>query len=152
MIERLIIENFRSIKSADVNFGKLNAIIGPNNSGKSNILRALNLLLGDRYTTADRFDDNDFYNHDKRNAIKMQVIFTKPLQSNSKVWGFSISFDGNECEYGPLNEALEVIDYGYGPAKVKNEMKDEVRLMFLGVNRLASQQVRTSQWLSLIHI
>jgi predicted ATP-dependent endonuclease of OLD family len=40
-LERLVIENYRSIERLDLALGALNALLGPNNSGKSNILRAL---------------------------------------------------------------------------------------------------------------
>ncbi len=146
MITQLDIENFRSIKSASIKFNKINAVIGPNNAGKSNILRAIDLLLGDKYVTEGSFQDSDFYKHNKENTIRMRIRFDEPLQSNWNVYGFSLDFDGNECIYSPINMAGEVIDYGYGPSRVKNEMKDEVRLMLLGVNRLASQQIKTSQW------
>ena len=52
------VQNFRSIVGAPlrIDFGHLTAIVGPNNSGKSNILRALNLFFtgkveGAAYTT-----------------------------------------------------------------------------------------------------
>lgn len=52
------VQNFRSIVGTPLRmeFGKLTAIVGPNNSGKSNILRALNLFFtgeveGAPYTT-----------------------------------------------------------------------------------------------------
>lgn len=45
-VDRLHIENFKSIKNLDVKFNKINAIVGPNNAGKSNIMRALYIVLG----------------------------------------------------------------------------------------------------------
>ena len=41
MIDRLIIDNFKSIKHADVKLQKINLLIGPNNSGKSNFLKSV---------------------------------------------------------------------------------------------------------------
>ncbi len=46
-IKRIRIENYRSIKACDFEPSSLCAFIGPNNSGKSNILRAINLVLGE---------------------------------------------------------------------------------------------------------
>ena len=43
-IENLQILNFKSFKELDFSFHKINIILGPNNSGKSNILRLLSLL------------------------------------------------------------------------------------------------------------
>ena len=49
MIKELIIKNFRSIEDLTINLGVINFFIGPNNSGKSNIMKALSLCLGDTY-------------------------------------------------------------------------------------------------------
>lgn len=39
-IRRVCIENYRSIENLDFEFSSVNALVGANNSGKSNILRA----------------------------------------------------------------------------------------------------------------
>lgn len=39
MIERIVVDNFKSIQHADVKLQKVNLLIGPNNSGKSNFLK-----------------------------------------------------------------------------------------------------------------
>ncbi len=64
-LSRLYIENYRSIKKIDLKFeqGK-NVIVGRNNSGKSNILKAIDLLLGEyspTYNKSDNICENDFY-------------------------------------------------------------------------------------------
>lgn len=51
-IRRLQIYKYRSIKNLDVVLGDITAFVGANNAGKTNILSALNLLLGSRYPTA----------------------------------------------------------------------------------------------------
>ena len=50
-IENLQILNFKSFKELDFSFHKINIILGPNNSGKSNILRLL-LLLKQTFTSS----------------------------------------------------------------------------------------------------
>ena len=44
-ISRVQIENYRNIKHIDIKLGKIVALIGENNSGKSNFLRALSIPL-----------------------------------------------------------------------------------------------------------
>ena len=61
-IKEVEIENFRSIfkEKIELEFGDLTSIVGPNNSGKSNILRALQLFFtgmveGKQYSSAHDF-------------------------------------------------------------------------------------------------
>ena len=46
MIDRIIIENFKSLRRVDLSLGRLNLFIGTNASGKSNFLDALRILQG----------------------------------------------------------------------------------------------------------
>jgi putative ATP-dependent endonuclease of the OLD family len=47
-VSRLFIENFRSIERLDLSFRPgVNILVGRNNAGKSNIIRALDVLLGE---------------------------------------------------------------------------------------------------------
>lgn len=46
MIERITIENFKSLKQVDLKLGRLNLFVGANASGKSNLFDALQLVWG----------------------------------------------------------------------------------------------------------
>src|SRR5688572_24180085 len=46
MITRLLVKNYKSLKSMDLRLRPLSVFVGPNNSGKSNILDAILLLSG----------------------------------------------------------------------------------------------------------
>lgn len=46
MIERLVVENFKSLRRVDLRLGRFNLLIGANASGKSNFLDALRVLQG----------------------------------------------------------------------------------------------------------
>ena len=50
-IARVRIENYRSIKQLDFSPNNYCALIGENNAGKSNILKAINLVLGETWPT-----------------------------------------------------------------------------------------------------
>ena len=58
MIERIIIENFKSLRSVDLSLGRLNLFIGTNASGKSNFLDALRTLqgIGNGFTISEVLD------------------------------------------------------------------------------------------------
>jgi len=61
-IARLTIENFRGIKSADLQFPPQCVLVGDNNTGKSTILEAIDLVLGpDRLSRRPPVNEHDFY-------------------------------------------------------------------------------------------
>ena len=61
-ISRLKIRNFRGIKSADLLFPDHVVLIGDNNTGKSTVLEAIDLVLGpDRLGRRAPIDEHDFY-------------------------------------------------------------------------------------------
>jgi len=44
MLTHLTLRNFRAFKAQQFNFSRINVLVGPNNSGKSSVLSAINLL------------------------------------------------------------------------------------------------------------
>lgn len=61
-IRRLKIENFRGIKAAELLFPDHVVLIGDNNTGKSTVLEAIDLVLGpDRLNQRSPIDEHDFY-------------------------------------------------------------------------------------------
>jgi predicted ATP-dependent endonuclease of OLD family len=70
-LSRIYIENFRSIQKLDLSFIKgKNIIIGRNNAGKSNIIKAIDLLLGESspdYFKSENITDSDFFTAEGKN-------------------------------------------------------------------------------------
>ena len=61
-ISHLEIENFRGIKTARILLSKHSVLIGDNNTGKTTILEAIDLVLGpDRLNRTPPIDEHDFY-------------------------------------------------------------------------------------------
>ena len=63
-ITKLIIKNFRSIDAEGIEIifdTNLTALIGKNNVGKSNILAAIDIILGGYWPTENRFQIDDFH-------------------------------------------------------------------------------------------
>lgn len=56
MLQQLTLENFKGLKSAKVDFGRITVLIGPNGTGKSSISQALMLLRQSRGAVALRTD------------------------------------------------------------------------------------------------
>jgi len=69
MIERIAIQNFKSLKTLDLKLGRLNLFIGTNASGKSNFFDALRVLQGIGY---------GFTIH--------EILDGKPKSAASEVW------------------------------------------------------------------
>lgn len=65
-LSNIHIKNYRSIKKLNLKLFKgKNVIVGKNNAGKSNIIKAINLILGENsptYAKAENITENDFYN------------------------------------------------------------------------------------------
>jgi predicted ATPase len=78
-IKRVHIENFRSIRSLDFEPGPYCVLIGENNAGKSNILRALNLALGETWPSERSFSEEDFHDQDTSKDIVIQVFFDETI-------------------------------------------------------------------------
>jgi energy-coupling factor transporter ATP-binding protein EcfA2 len=69
VIERIVVENFKSLKKVDLKLGALNLFIGTNASGKSNFFDALRVLqgIGNGFTIS-------------------EVLDGKPKSATSEVW------------------------------------------------------------------
>lgn len=80
-IIKLKIENFRGIRSSELTLQDQCVIVGDNNTGKSTILEAIDLVLGpERLSKFPVIDEHDFFagqyigNSDSEIAIKIEVI------------------------------------------------------------------------------
>jgi len=85
-IYRLIINNFRSIKYLDFKPGKTNLFIGGNNSGKTNILQALDFVLNPYKNWHEGIvTEYDFYN---RNTEEKGILIngTECTGINIEIW------------------------------------------------------------------
>ncbi|TKH00548.1 DUF2813 domain-containing protein, partial [Peribacillus simplex] len=61
-ISRIKIKNFRNIHEVDINLSHKQIIIGENNVGKTNLLRAIQIILDPTLSDEDRFLlDTDFF-------------------------------------------------------------------------------------------
>jgi energy-coupling factor transporter ATP-binding protein EcfA2 len=69
VIERIVVENFKSLKKVDLKLGALNLFIGTNASGKSNFFDALRVLqgIGNGFTIS-------------------EILDGKPKSATSEVW------------------------------------------------------------------
>jgi len=107
MIKQLIINNFKSIKKAKLNFSKgVNIIFGVPNKGKTNIIRALEFLIKNK----SKKNDIPFFARNKEllfvsaklfdgNVIKLSKTIVVDKEENRKVKQGSSSYYLNKKKY-----------------------------------------------------
>lgn len=70
-IGKITIENYRSISNLEIDFSGLTPLVGPNNVGKSTILKAIDIF----FEASPRVVKDDFYLHDPNNKISIMIDF-----------------------------------------------------------------------------
>lgn len=117
----MTIKNFRSIGSDGIEISfdsSLTALIGKNNVGKSNILAAIDYILGGYWAYEKDFTLEDFYQKNINNDIEICVYFNEPLEYKTtiegwfehkvKVYGFKLEYktykrDTEDAKAGELH-------------------------------------------------
>ncbi len=74
-ISKIRIENFRSIQSIELNIPQICALVGPNNSGKSNILKAIQRVLERDWLSVNSFTEDDVFNRDAAKDTSISITF-----------------------------------------------------------------------------
>ncbi len=78
-ISKLTIENYRSIKKLEVDLPNVCALVGPNNAGKSNILSAIQRVIGRDWVNVSLFDENDIYGRNPESDVKIILSIDPPI-------------------------------------------------------------------------
>ena len=102
MLDRIVVDNFKSLRRVDLRLGRLNLLIGANASGKSNFLDALRVLqgIGNGFTVGEIFDG-------------------KPRSATSAVWEGIRGGSAGACFAG---ERRETEDQDAPPAPGSDEI------------------------------
>lgn len=80
-LKKVTIEGFRSINGKiELDLEQINAFIGPNNSGKSNILLAIYRVLGRDWVTKNSFLESDVHNENYNTDIVIDFEFEQPVK------------------------------------------------------------------------
>lgn len=128
------ISNFRSIGSLDFTPNpKLNAFIGCNSVGKSNIFDAINFVLGYYYPTPNSILKEDRYKGEENRKIEIKIDF-----EDGKYLEFSESwFDYRGNEKNGLN-----LTGGY----CKSESRDRYCSAYVGIERKITDFMPSNKW------
>lgn len=129
------IENWRSIKCAEFRPSDVTVLVGSNNAGKTNILSAINFVLGERWPMPANLLDNDFYAGDRSRDIKITLYLDHPTYSK-------IEFDLSRAQYN-----LQAYDRsGLAVRGFNNAMRESIAFAYVDAARSFDKQFSLSRW------
>ena len=175
-ISRLHIEQFRSIKVLDFAPHDYCALIGENNAGKSNVLKAINLALGETWPTDRTFTEEDFNGYDTSKDILIQIYFDETVEEwrngcKCEIAGIElrgkaykrrvgtkpagtittsytcIDAKGKTCQY-PASPYEKGKQYTgqYYELKVSKELREKIPFIYVDVMRDYNRQDPSNRW------
>lgn len=109
----LKVQNYRSIQSMAIKIPQVCALVGPNNSGKSNILRALKRVLEKNWVKVDSFNEDEVYGRIPDNDIQISVQLEPPVQyekNRQKVEIHGIGYRWTRYKIGPSKGKRRLVD------------------------------------------
>lgn len=80
-IKQVKIKNYKSIKNLTIEFNELFGLVGGNSSGKSNILKAINFVLGESWPMVDKLSIKDYYCENNENHIVIEIYFDSLVET-----------------------------------------------------------------------
>ncbi|WP_421119837.1 ATP-dependent nuclease [Aquihabitans daechungensis] len=150
-ITKLKIKGYRSIDEwVTIRFPRADplVLVGENNAGKSNVLRAMDLLIGDRWPNNYQPEDHEFYGRSSEGAEIKIIAFVEGIQCGTcdgQIQELHWTFDSDEGRSPSY--------YCQGPCGhtwIKGPMRESLVCMSVGVNRdLAYQLSYNSKWTTL---
>ncbi len=87
------IRNYKSIKELEFSFPEsgILVLVGENNAGKSNIIRAIETICGESWYGKDKMEDHDYYLRKKENKLEIDLDFSNghlvEFRQPSEKWG-----------------------------------------------------------------
>lgn len=89
IVKRIHIKNFRCIEEATIEINPFTILVGKNGSGKSSVLKALEIF----YQPNADYNEEDFYNRDTSRQIEITVYFGDLNESESRLFGSHVDGD-----------------------------------------------------------
>jgi putative ATP-dependent endonuclease of OLD family len=143
-LQKVKIKHFRSIEDVDIYFPEKTPIVlfGPNNAGKSNILHAIEILLGERWPGSYEFQDSDYYFRDKDGYphIELYAAFDENIYEGN--------FNSDPSRYLAFKTNIEKGDHAFIYLKdsnrkmyVKKEDREKCQLILIDATRDMTRQL-----------
>ncbi len=147
MIKSIHIKNFRSIKEIYIEPKSLCAILGANSAGKTNILKAIDLVLGEGWATKAKVAKELFYDTSK--PIEIKLGFSESIRHNTGRLGIvEIDFITlNMKMYPEFHCEVRLVNSITGNEYYLNEeFKRNCHFIYIPSNRDLGGQLRVSNW------
>ena len=90
--------NWRSIRELSFSAGRITALVGANNAGKTAILSALNFLMGAKWPQSRSLDDSDIYGRSRKAGMCIHVWFDPETDGLFSAWyQYAPEGEGETC-------------------------------------------------------
>lgn len=142
MISYIHIKNFRSIRDIEILPENLCALIGANSVGKSNILKAIDLVLGEGWTTKAKVARELF--KDPNKPIEIEIAF-----KNAITYSYS---NGREVEAEGVKLEMTLFPLECRVTSTPNDrylsddFKKKCHFIYIPSNRDLGDQMKVSHW------
>lgn len=135
-LSKIKIQNYRSIKEIEFDFPEsgILVLVGENNAGKSNIIRAIDLICGESWIGKEKLEEHDYYLRNKANNIKIDLFFDNKssvhFNPDNGKWGVSYFSDWEQYNKMPFG----------------NSIKDDYPSTYLGADRTLDKHLSFYDW------
>ena len=129
VIERIVIENFKSLRKIDLSLGRMNLFIGTNASGKSNFLEVLRILEG------------------IGNGFRIsEILDGKPKSATSEIWEGIRGGSANACHSGTDRTEIEISVFGTFDEYPSENWEYQVAFVPLQRGRVTKEYMKVGEY------
>lgn len=146
MISSIYIKNFRSIKELEIFPKNLSALLGPNSTGKTNVLKAIDLVLGEGWTTKAKVA-RELFNDPSKN-IEIEITFKIPVKViGGGYQGSDLDVNSIKLEMGLSPELFAKTTINDGSVfYAQDKFKKLCHFIYIPSQRDLVDQMRVSNW------
>ena len=136
-LSKIKIKNFKSIKELEFDYPEsgILVLVGENNSGKSNIIRAIDLICGESWIGKEKLEEHDYYLRNKNLEIEINLFFDNgksvKFSPNESKWGITYFLNWEQTQRVPFNS---------------NGIKEDFPSTYLGADRTLDKHLSFYDW------